>query len=413
VVISRGEELVEGIVHKNKKNKKRGSQIEIFNGFIKQVPRAIYNLLDGAFKVSIEAEDDISIYDNTGKITKIEQLKHKKSDNVLSNTSDDLWGTLYNWIYNYVEEPDKNKYSDNCAFVIFLRNKSYKQSKCLEEILSLGQDTNFDKMIENCEKYLKNCKNDDINKKFNYIKQHKEEATKILKNFSVVTPQINISCDLNNLIASIYGDTYGSDFLFFAETLNSEYYKLIYNREEDALKKCVISQENLSSIQAKYDKFRIKVQFVQGTLTETELAQLRNELFVAQLNCIDCNDSIILSAKKSYKSWKNCEEKDLLSGRVTQEVLNKTYSNLKDNWENEKLSISPVAYPTAEKQGQYLYSKVQGIPVNIDGIDLQGDKRTITRGAYNYLANKELDNEYSVGWHPEYKEQLKDWNSNE
>jgi hypothetical protein len=60
-----------------------------------------------------------------------------------------------------------------------------------------------------------------------------------------------------------------------------------------------------------------------------------------------------------------------------------------------------------------LYSKVQEIPVNIDGIDLQGDKRTITRGAYNYLANKELDNEYSVGWHPEYKEQLKDWNSNE
>ena len=168
----------------NKSKKKRGSQIEIFNGFIKQVPRAIYHLLNGGYKVAIESEDDVAVYDNSGKIIKIEQLKHKISDNVLSNTSDDLWGTLYNWIYNYAEEPDKSKYSDNCAFVIFLRNKNYKESKCLMELLSLGQDTNFDKMIKNCEKYLKNCKKDDISKKFNYIKQHKEESTKIIKNFS-------------------------------------------------------------------------------------------------------------------------------------------------------------------------------------------------------------------------------------
>ena len=208
----------------NKSKKKRGIQIEIFNGFIKQVPRAMHHLLNGAFKVAIESEDDVATYDSNGKITKIEQLKHKISDNVLGNTSDDLWGTLYNWIYNYAEEPDKSKYSDNCAFVIFLRNKNYKQSKCLMELLSLGQDTNFDQMIKNCEKYLKNCKKDDISKKFNYIKQHKKESTKIIKNFSVATPQINISCDLNNLIATTYGNTYGSDFLFFTDTLNSEYH---------------------------------------------------------------------------------------------------------------------------------------------------------------------------------------------
>ena len=395
------------------KDKKRGSHIEIFNGFIKQVPRAMYYLLDGGYKVAIESEDDVTVYDNFGKIIKIEQLKHKTSDNILSNTSDDLWGTLYNWIRNYVEETDKTKYSDTCSFVIFLKNKNYKQSKCLQELLNFGKDTNFDQMIENCEKYLKNSKNEDVKSKFGYIKQHKEDATKVIKNFSVITPDKNISCDLNNLIASIYGHTYGADFNFFVNTLNSEYYKLIYDREAEALKKCVISQENLSSIQAKYDKFRIKVQFIQGTLTETEFAQLHNEQFVAQLNCINCDDNIILSAKKSYKSWKNCEEKDLLSGKVTQEVLNQTYLNLKDNWEHEKLTISPMIYPTEEKQGQYLYSKVQEISVNVDGVELQGDQRVIARGAYNYLANKDLDSEYSVGWHPNYKEQLKDRNNDE
>lgn len=397
----------------NKSKKKRGSQIEIFNGFIKQVPRAMYHLLNGGYKVAIESEDDVAVYDSSGKIIKIEQLKHKTSDNILSNTSDDLWGTLYNWIRNYVEETNKSKYADTCSFVIFLKNKNYKQSKCLQELLNFGKDTNFDQMIKNCEKYLKNSKNEDIKSKFDYIKQHKDEATKVIKNFSIITPDKNISCDLNNLIATIYGDTYGVDFPFFVNTLNGEYNQRIYNREENALKLCTIAQSDLSEIQAKYDKFRKKVQFVQGTLSKEEIAQLNNELFVAQLNCINCEDNIIMSAKKSYKSWKNCEEKDLLSGKVTQEVLNQTYSNLKVNWEVEKLSISSAVYPTAEEQGRYLYSKVQTIPVNVDGVELQGDQRTITRGAYNYLANKNIDSEYSVGWHPNYKEQLKDRNNNE
>ena len=404
---------MEEVKNNNTNQKKRGSQIEIFNGFIKQVPRAMYHLLNGGYKVAIESEDDVAVYDSSGKIIKIEQLKHKTSDNILSNTSDDLWGTLYNWIRNYVEETDKSKYADTCSFVIFLKNKNYKQSKCLQELLNFGKDTNFDQMIENCEKYLKNSKNEDIKSKFDYIKQHKDESTKIIKNFSIITPDKNISCDLNNLIATIYGDTYGVDFPFFVNTLNGEYNQRIYNREENALNLCTIAQSDLSEIQAKYDKFRKKVQFVQGTLSKEEIAQLNNELFVAQLNCINCEDNIIMSAKKSYKSWRNCEEKDLLSGKVTQEVLYQTYSNLKVNWEIEKLSISSAVYPTAEEQGRYLYSKVQTIPVNVDGVELQGDQRTITSGAYNYLANKNIDSEYSVGWHPNYKEQLKDRNNNE
>ena len=95
------------------------------NGFIKQVPRAMYHLLNGGYKVAIESEDDVAVYDSSGKIIKIEQLKHKTSDNILSNTSDDLWGTLYNWIRNYVEETNKSKYADTCSFVIFLKNKNY------------------------------------------------------------------------------------------------------------------------------------------------------------------------------------------------------------------------------------------------------------------------------------------------
>lgn len=44
-------------------SRKKGSKIEVFNGFIKQVPRAMFYLISGYEKVQIEAEDDISIHD--------------------------------------------------------------------------------------------------------------------------------------------------------------------------------------------------------------------------------------------------------------------------------------------------------------------------------------------------------------
>jgi hypothetical protein len=102
--------------------KKRGSKIEIFNGFIKQVPRAMHYLLKGAYAVSIEAEDDISVTDNNGKIILVEQLKSVGNTNVLANASPDLWETLYNWIYNYVNETDKTKYADN-AKLYYIQQK--------------------------------------------------------------------------------------------------------------------------------------------------------------------------------------------------------------------------------------------------------------------------------------------------
>jgi len=102
-----------------------------------------------------------------------------------------------------------------------------------------------------------------------------------------------------------------------------------------------------------------------------------------------------------------------VSGRVSQEVLNNTYSSLKDNWNIEKAAISKISYPSSEEQGIYLYSKVQEHHVHVDGVDLQGDKKAISRGAYNYLANRAIKNEHSIGWHPNYKEIFEDWSKDD
>ena len=103
-------------------SRKKGSKIEVFNGFIKQVPRAMFYLISGYEKVKIEAEDDISIHDIHDNIVIIEQLKHTNK-NVLTNKSCDFWGTFYNWIFNFVNDKKPEKYNST-IYILYVSNKT-------------------------------------------------------------------------------------------------------------------------------------------------------------------------------------------------------------------------------------------------------------------------------------------------
>ena len=47
--------------------------------------------------------------------------------------------------------------------------------------------------------------------------------------------------------------------------------------------------------------------------------------------------------------------------------------------------------------------------VYIDGVEIVGDKNTISRGIHNYMANHPLTHEHSINWHPKY-DKLRDSN---
>ena len=57
--------------------KNRGSQLDSYLGDIKQTPRALYYLINGADIVFIEKEDDISVLNKDNQVLIVEQLKDK------------------------------------------------------------------------------------------------------------------------------------------------------------------------------------------------------------------------------------------------------------------------------------------------------------------------------------------------
>ena len=388
-------------------SRKKGSKIEVFNGFIKQVPRAMFYLISGYEKVKIEAEDDISIHDIHDNIVIIEQLKHTNK-NVLTNKSCDFWGTFYNWIFNFVNDKKPEKYNST-IYILYVSNKTAvakdNVKKLLDNIDSDEFSQVFDEIVTDL---IKDC-SDELKSYLQYLQAHKDVFLKILKRFKIKTPEITISEDLDNLIKLKYEEVYGDSFNDFTLKLDGWYHRKITKREDESLKKCEVTQKELETFKIKFAGFQTKVKFVQNTLTTEELENLENEFFVEQLNEIEIPKDAIQNAKNAYKNWENFQDSDLLEGRVSQEDLNQTYSNLKAHWTDVKFNIPDSIYPTEVSKGKYIYSETLKSEVYIDGVEIVGDKNTISRGIHNYMANYPLTHEHSINWHPKY-DKLRDSN---
>ena len=388
-------------------SRKKGSKIEVFNGFIKQVPRAMFYLISGYEKVKIEAEDDISIHDIHDNIVIIEQLKHTNK-NVLTNKSCDFWGTFYNWIFNFVNDKKPEKYNST-IYILYVSNKTAAAKDNVKKLLDNIDSDEFSQVFDEIvTDLIKDC-SDELKSYLQYLQAHKDVFLKILKRFKIKTPEISISEDLDNLIKLKYEEVYGDSFNDFTLKLDGWYHRKITKREDESLKKCEVTQKELETFKIKFAGFQTKVKFVQNTLTTEELENLENEFFVEQLNEIEIPKDAIQNAKNAYKNWENFQDSDLLEGRVSQEDLNQTYSNLKAHWTDVKFNIPDSIYPTEVSKGKYIYSETLKSEVYIDGVEIVGDKNTISRGIHNYMANHPLTHEHSINWHPKY-DKLRDSN---
>jgi hypothetical protein len=394
-------------------NKKpKGSKIESFNGFIKQVPRAMFYLINGAHSVKIETEDDISVEDINGNIEIIEQLKTKQSKNIFSNSSEDLWETLYTWVYNWVENAEIYKVTEDTKFILYTTNMDSKKGECLKKLLGIDGSESFDQALVFCESKI-SPKNENLQKWFKYIKDNKKISYKIVKNLKIELPKISIASDLDSLIIKKYQENLGIAFDTFSERLNGWYAKkLIINRENDELKKCTITSIELHAFYMKFSNFAKKIEYVTGDLTDEERDKYENKLFVAQLNEVNIDKEVIQYAQNSYKSWLNFQDSDLLKGMSTQDLLDEAYARLKKRWRENKDELCSSS-TTEELQGKSLYYRSIKEPLCIDNIEIIGNIDEASRGVHNFLADKPISHNHSIGWHPKYTDKFKNGDYNE
>ncbi len=380
--------------------KARGSQFSSFNGYIKQVPRAMFYLITGAYVVNIEKEDDVSVINRNGEVELAEQLKCK-TRNIFDNCSKDFWNTLYNWVLNWKDE--NAKFTSSTRFVIY-SSTNFDFKEVVKKLYEANEPTEIEEAWAAAKIIFAETKPKD----FDYLDENKNITFKVIKQLEIVFPEESIDKDLDKIIETEYKDVYKDKFDNFVTHLNDWFYGKVIKLDPKKNKSCTISKKDFDVFITHYNGSKKAVKLPSySELIPKDLEQLKNNQFYKQLEIVNAPLNIKDTAKKEYLSWKIIEGTELKEGLSSEKNLQQAYLEAKNNWEQKKSDIEDLHDDKSEdKRGRLLYSECQDVSIKIDGVEINDNGKRVARGVYNHLADKGLSHELSVGWHPQYKVML-------
>lgn len=377
-------------------------------GYGLQVRQMLYELLNCSINsiVSIEKFDDVGV-ENGDKKTAIQTKSALSDRNPVSDKAVDLWKTLYNWLIAliagelsigntlFVLVINVNKSGDIVEWMNLATNK--KDSKQVYEKIRIkfsDMDGNYIQQSDSINKYIKAFLNKD-NEKY---------ALYIIEKFKlVVLGEGHTKAIYDEFIAKTY--------------LPSDIQELVFDKMLGWIdKKTALQKENGCIMQISKQEFNKELTLTHKmvnqnkclielapnpTITEVELQQNEYKTYIRQLQIIDVDYDEQLSAINDYLKASANRTIWAVNGDINEEVLKNYYETLIKRWKVKKNIIEMEKEEWKEaKRGKYLYYKCQEEDVNMGIMVMsQGFKN----GCYHELADQQ-----QIGWHPDYKEKLKE-----
>lgn len=378
-----------------------------------QVRHVLYELLgcsDGDI-VSVEVFDDIGVEKADHTVEAI-QVKSALSDrNPVSNRATDLWKTFHNWLLSVQE---KELQLNDTIFKLFItvdRHGSIVDSFDAANTLEKSQEvweSAREEFYDNTgvEKKLSNEYAFFI--RYFFDNDNKELACGIIERFRLGTiDKKHTEFLYDHFKKTLIPDDIREYVLLYilgwidkktAEKVESKKPVIVsydeFKRELTAIYREVNQKQSLKEIAPKPSDEEVKKEY--GSL----------KTYVEQLNIINCDYTDQLEAINDYlrasanrTAWAN-------RGDISQESIITYEDELKRTWNNKKRIINILNKDlNLEEKGQLLYFDCQD--KNIDMGHL-GVPSFFTSGCYHVLADGEI-----IGWHPNYKEKLKERRNND
>lgn len=381
--------------------------------YLIQAHHMLYELLDckkGDF-VSVEVFEDVGVEDADGS-RKAVQIKSALSDrNPVSDKSTDLWKTMYNWLLA-VESGELN--IDTVKFCIFINvNKTgaivskFAGASTFEEAVSaweiarrdfFSDDGTIKEMGEGCKDYILYFF--DVARKIN--------ACGIIQRFSFEKCIENHSETVRNKFESIGipNDIVDPVYRGVIGWIDTTVAKLVENKLP-----IIISYEDyqrqLGTLYREYNQKHSLMPYSQKPSEEAIQAELQEQrTYIEQLDIIDCEYTEKVEAINDYlraaidrTQWADGGYVSMRSLMAYNAELVRTWNLFKRMVLLEKKEVVP------EEQGRLIYYKCQEKEINMDAMSVP---QFFKNGCYHSLANS-LD----IGWHPSYKELIKEKTKNE
>lgn len=377
-------------------------------GYGLQVRQMLYELLNCGINsvVSIEKFDDVGV-ENGDEKTAIQTKSALSDRNPVSDRAVDLWKTLYNWLLALKENElpldftlftlviNVNKSGDIVAWL----NQAHDEKEAETVYGKIkGVFTGKDG------KYIK--QSDSIN---NYIvsflaEENKKYVLYIIEKFKLVVIG-------EKHIDRVYDE-------FRARTyLPPDIRPLVFDKMLGWIDKITAEQvENGQVMQIAKSKFNNELTLTQKlvnqnkclvelapnpTNTEIELQQNEYKTYLRQLQIIDLEYDDQLAAINDYLKAAANRTVWAANGDINEEVLKLYYEDLQGRWKTKRNLIEMDKDEWDEsKRGRYLYFMCQDEDI-CNSIIMT--PRSFQNGCYHELADQQ-----QIGWHPNYKQKLKE-----
>ena len=377
-------------------------------GYGLQVRQMLYELLNCGIDsvVSVEKFDDVGVENGNEKIAI--QTKSALSDrNPVSDRAVDLWKTLYNWL---IALKEGELPLDSTIFTLVINvNKSGNIVTWLNQVCDEKESEEVYQKIRDVftgedGKYIE--QSDSIN---HYIvsfltEENKKYALCIIEKFKLVVIGVGHT---DKLYDEFRAKTY----------LPSDIQQLVFDKMLGWIDKTTALQiESGQVMQITKKSFNNELMLTQTlvnqnkslvelapspTKAEIELQQNEYKTYIRQLQIIDLDYDAQLTAINDYlKAFAN-RTMWAVKGDINEEILQNYYKDLEGRWKTKKNIIEMDKDEWEEaKRGRYLYYKCQDEDVNMG---VMVTPRSFKNGCYHELADQQ-----QIGWHPNYKQKLKE-----
>lgn len=390
------------------------------HAFTLQVRHLMYELISIDLEriVSIEAYDDIAIEDtNKGNII-AEQIKSVLSNNnPLTDRADVFWKTFYNWI-QYVEFGTLNILNTYFRFVV-ISNHDLISGTIAQSFHNAKSEKEAEKALKEAKKMLwgnKEEKRASIPESYkSYIEylfdnKCKQNLLKIIVSFQIELHSKTYDEELYKRFCSqIIPAEYSQELFIYMLGWVTEQVNLKTKEGQAAFIHCKEFHDELQKQVTHYNHNSILAAVsVRPSAADTQVEMERQDTYIKQLSLIDMSFDEMLKASSDF--LRTSAETTIWAARgfVTSKSFEEYCDGIERIWANKKRMVmfSGDKHDGDSHRGQVLYSMCQ------DGVDrLNVDGKIVPEffgpGTLHRLANAPVD-EPRIGWHPQYKDILKE-----
>ena len=376
-------------------------------GYKSQEYRLVQRLLeaDNTSILGFEILDDVE--EHSGDFLTLEQDKISTTDrNIVSNHSKDLWKTLSNWI-DLIKE---NKIDPNFTSFVLYTNKFHSSEvlEILKNAITLEDaEIAFHKiylLVEN--------PSDNIKKYIVNFFDQSDSARVIIKNFDYLNGSGSVSEDLketylNKRLGSIVDHI--EDILFEILGWVGDYLIRAAEKRVSTIISAKSFGQRIGEIESKYRQRTILNYICSRDMNSFDVINdfSSEPNYIKQLRLIDIDDEDVEEAVLANLEAKDAIVKWTLDGYIQESSYDAYQKIIKRKWKTQKINLQSTDDGKSNSAlGARIYYN------SIDATESVALDNKKVGGFFSHGTLHSLANELTIGWHPEYKDKMRNTDDN-